>query len=685
MSILDILQKIDRTPRQPLLLSLLSPPQENAASILRLEKSQQPSTPLPISAAKLLEQVVGATMAIPHRTITPMETSVALRTAMTECEDIQDHLSHSTLYFSDPDPDLGFEELGLTAATSLDEPYLQEPNANMQEPDQGYVQHEYGVAPVDTVVMTVRPIPTRGRHRDTATFDGVFAAFNMSRHEEEAHRAREESISYRADRAVSGFRKDEFGRTRIGETDVPRSAISGEEGPSSIGVDQSFRHFERSSFRRVDQQAKRSIPDFAEEYWRDPSRRRHSTDFSHGDTTPTHPPPVLDKAELKRSLAEDDYTQILPYTFIHTDRYLELVTESDPLVTIRLVFLSSQLPRSANFTKLILPIRNKHLIDTFLIPHETIPTHPDADVVLGFSGALTRVLQGLQEFLQELAPTPPSKRFYMWRLCVLIPHRIHFLFIGEQDHDLVYDEENDMAESSIPQLRRVLGRRYGPVSEEAQDEHILTLESVALDRIMTALRFVAETTKMHSGLPVGYLVRSEMALCQRRMQQRPYHCQILLTLMQASYVIGKGGERIWALQESTNAVLELSRNVKSAVRVCDVGGYDVETVIKAVGTVVEAMFCSGVLAAWEVKVYVPQRVARVLGMEETRRELAGEEVEVEILTLEKAEQRVRDEVVRLEEEEVEVVARFRSAIGEQTGIRAAVRRTMGIMYGDAEE
>src|SRR6202012_2958719 len=146
--------------------------------------------------------------------------------AMTECEDIQDHLSHSTLYFSDPDPDLGFEELGLIAATSLDEPYPQETNANMQEPDQGCVQHVYGVAPVDTGVMTVRPIPTRGRHRNTATFDGVFAAFNMPRHEEEAHWARQEGISHRADRVVSGFRKDEFGRTRIGETDVPRSAIS---------------------------------------------------------------------------------------------------------------------------------------------------------------------------------------------------------------------------------------------------------------------------------------------------------------------------------------------------------------------------------------------------------------------------------------------------------------------------
>lgn len=455
-------------------------------------------------------------------------------------------------------------------------------------------------------------------------------------------------------------------------------------------------------------------------------RRRHSADLNHSDITPSNPPPTLDKAELKRSLAEDDYTQILPYTFIHTDRYLELVTESDPLVTVRLVFFSSQLPRSAAFTKLMLPIRNKHLIDTFLIPHETTPTHPDEDVVLGFSGALTRVLQGLQEFLQELAPTPPPKRFYMWRLCVLIPHRIHFLFIGEQDHDLVYDEENDMAESSIPQLRRVLGRRYGPVSEEAADEHILTLESVALDKIMAALRFVAETVaadeassgpldddalylgglpsaipyalmqhadvfrgatkaKMHAGLPVGYLVRPEMALCQRRMQQRPYHAQMLLKLVQASYVIGKGGDRIWHLQEITEAVLELSRNVRSAVRVCDVGGHDVETVVKAVGTVVEAMCHAGVLKTWKVEVYVPQRVARVLDMEETRRELAGEEVEVEILTLEEAEQRVRDDVVRLEEAEVEVVARFRSAVGEQAGIRAAMRRTMRLMYGDAEE
>ena len=173
---------------------------------------------------------------------------------MIDYEDVLD----STSYFSDPDSDLdlGFEELGLAAATSLDEPCPKEPSANVQEPDQGYIQHVHWVAPVDSVVMTVRPISMHERHRELATFDGVLAALNMSRNEEEAHQARQESISQRADRTVSDFRNDEFGRTRSGETDMSRPAITGEDGSDSIKVDQSFRHFERSSFRRVDQQVK---------------------------------------------------------------------------------------------------------------------------------------------------------------------------------------------------------------------------------------------------------------------------------------------------------------------------------------------------------------------------------------------------------------------------------------------
>lgn len=172
---------------------------------------------------------------------------------MIDYEDVLD----STSYFSDPesDLDLGFEELGLAAATSLDEPCPQEPSVNVQDPDQGQVQHVHWVAPVDTVVMTARPISTSERYRELATFDGVLAALNMSRHEE-AHQARQESISQRAGRAVSDFRNDEFWRTRSGETDVSRPAITGEDGSDSIKVDQSFRHFERSSFRRVDQQVK---------------------------------------------------------------------------------------------------------------------------------------------------------------------------------------------------------------------------------------------------------------------------------------------------------------------------------------------------------------------------------------------------------------------------------------------
>ncbi|KAF9334251.1 hypothetical protein BG006_002457 [Podila minutissima] len=629
-----------------------------------------------------MEQLLGVD--IPHRTITPLEASAALRTAMSENEDL-----------------LGQEPLN---------------GANVDN---------------TTLVMAVRPVPLplRERPRELATFDTALAAFqNPSRHEEDAHRATiHKSISQPADRAVRySSWTDEFRSTRTGqETDeakpVANNGLGLESGSSSgTSIDQSPRHpFEsRRNFHRVEQ-TKRYVPGKTEEYWKEPLGRHHSTTDLSNDTTPNHP--LLDKEDLKRCLQEEDYTQVTPFTFIHTDRYLEPITKNNPLVTIRLVFLSSQLPRSVAFTKMMLLLRNKHLIDTFLIPHETQPTHPDADVVLGFSGALTRVLLSLKEFLQELAPKP--RRFYMWRLCVLIPHRIHFLFIGEQDHSLVYDEENDMAESSIPQLRKCLGRRYGPVSEDAPDEHILTLESCTLDRIMDALRFVAETmakdeecygpaddgmylggrpsaipaaimhhadhfrgamqAKMHVGLPVGYLVRPEMAQCLRRMQLRPYHLQLLLTLAQASYVIGRHGDRIYQLQESTGAILELSRNVKSIVRVCDVGGHELETVVGAVGTVVESMYRSAV-AEWQVGVYVPQRVAVALDSDETRMALMAKDVEVEILALEEAEQRVMEHVIRLEEGEVECVVRFMSA-SEQVGIEHAVRTTLAIMYRNAEE
>ncbi|KAG0095885.1 hypothetical protein BGZ93_005277 [Podila epicladia] len=728
LSFLDILQKSDWTQHQ-------TPPKENATAIQRLDISQ-PSTRPPISLSTLMKQAFGATLDIPHRTITPLETFAAWGTVMSEKEDLlsQEPLEYCDSFFSDPNPDPIFEDINTRAAAMSLEPDLpQEPRTNVQEPDQGYghgLTHGGG-ANVDntTLVMAVHPVPLtlRERPRESVTFDTTLAAFqNPSKHEEDAYRATiEESTSQSADRSVRyNTWNDESRSTLTGqETNVPKpvanTGLGLESGSSNCtNIDQSLRHlFESRSFRRLEQ-TKRSVPDITEEYWREPLRRLHATTDFSSDTTQNHP--LLDREELKRCLQEEDYTQVTPLTFIHTDRYLEPITKNNPLVTIRLVFLSSQLPRSVAFTKMMLPLRNKHLIDTFLIPHETQPTHPDADVVLGFSGALTRVLLGLKEFLQEMAPKP--RRFYMWRLCVLIPHRIHFLFIGEQDHSLVYDEENDMAESSIPQLRKCLGRRYGPVSEDAPDEHILTLESCTLDRIMDALRFVAETmvrdeecygpaddgmylggrpsaipaaimqhsdhlrgaqAKMHVGLPVGYLVRPEMARCQRRMQLRPYHLQLLLTLVQASYVIGRHGHRIFQLQESTGAILELSRNAKSSVRVCDLGGHELETLVGAVGTVVESMYRSAV-AEWEVEVYVPQRVAAALDSDETRMALMAKDVEVDILALEEAEQRIREQVVRLEESEVECVVRFMSA-NEQAGIEHAVRTTLEIMYRNAEE
>ncbi|KAF9427170.1 hypothetical protein BGZ94_005372 [Podila epigama] len=421
----------------------------------------------------------------------------------------------------------------------------------------------------------------------------------------------------------------------------------------------------------------------------------------------------VDKVQLWQPV-DEDIMEKEPFYLLHADRHLEVITERDPMVTIRFVFLASQLPRSAGFAKSLGILRQRHLIDTYMIPHETRPVHPDEDIVLGFAGTLDRVCLALGDFLSGLMLSPD--RFFMWQLCVLIPRRIHYMFIGEYDDQLVYDEENDMAESSIMQLRKVQTRRYGPIGKQAPDESLLTLESCSLGNILDAIRFIGEqfiadesangpaddgfycggrpsvipaalmehaecfggaAAKLHRGTPVSYVTRP--LLYHGRMQLRRFHLQLLLTVTQAGYIIGAKGERINLLSEKTGAIFEITRDKFKLVRICDLGGHDLSTLVRATVAVVESLYYSN-QAEWEIGVYVPQRVVDVLKVEQS---LVNDRVQVTIMSVQQAEQAPRGSkpTFRLEPSEVESVAVLRS-LNDITGIERAVRTVLKIMYGD---
>lgn len=335
---------------------------------------------------------------------------------------------------------------------------------------------------------------------------------------------------------------------------------------------------------------------------------------------------------------------------------------------------------------------------------------PQDNIVLTMSGALDNVLDTAHELLERQAPKP--RGFFMWQVCVLVPHRMHFLFIGEWDPELEYDEDKDLAESSIPELRQVLGRRYGPGSTE---EVLLTLESPHLDHIVDALRIVAATqqvyeracgpseiqlygggsnsripaalskhtevfqraAKIHPGVPVGYLVRTEMQARQRMMEFRRFHLQLMLSRSMVQSVLGPRGEQIKEICRSVQADLSISTNRHCHIRCCDIGANDHGRIISAAVTVVRLLIDRGV-GGWQLSVYVPQRVADVLDDPATKQELRSSKVHVDIQTLEAAEKYTR-KLERLQPSETESVAMVTSA-SDAVGLKCALMRILAIMY-----
>ncbi|KAF9396572.1 hypothetical protein CPC16_000080 [Podila verticillata] len=390
-----------------------------------------------------------------------------------------------------------------------------------------------------------------------------------------------------------------------------------------------------------------------------------------------------------------------------------IIAKENPKVAMRFVFRVSQLPfRPSEVDRCLRHFQNKYGVEVSICPQDIDPVvMPQDDIVLTMSGALDSVLDAAHELLERQAPKP--RGFFMWQVCVLAPHQMHFLFIGEWDPKLKYDQDQDMAESSIPELHRVLGRRYGPDSTE---EVLLTLESPRLDHIVDALRIIAATqkvyeracgpseiklygggnnnripaalsghtevfqgaAKMHPNVPVGYLIRNEMQPCQSLMGFRGFHLQLMLSSSMTQSLIGPRGVQIQEICRSTQAELCLSRNRHCRIRCCDIGANDHGRIIAAVVAIVRLLIDKG-KTGWQLSVYVPQRVAKALEDSATKHELKSNKVRVDIQTLETAENCSR-ELERLQPSETEFVAALTSS--DAIGLRRALMRILAIMYRD---
>ncbi|KAF9283564.1 hypothetical protein BGZ74_001896 [Mortierella antarctica] len=438
--------------------------------------------------------------------------------------------------------------------------------------------------------------------------------------------------------------------------------------------------------------------------------------------------PIMDKNQLKRLLLNDKFECTVPYVHLYDTCYLDMVAESDPRVTIRLVFLARQLPRSLMFSKLVAPLRSTHLVDTFMIPHENKSVDPSSDVVVGFSGTLDRVCRALRDFLQDIASI--RRGLYVWRLCVLVPREILSDLMRGHDPTLTYDLEHEWFESSVPELHIVLGRCYGPVQRNVQeDDHVFTVQSASLTSIMAAIRFIGEkiihnesfglgsdcfytggspsvipqalfanadlfrtaAVKFEHGVPLGYLLRPEMSQSWFRMMSRRLHLQVPLTAEQAVYLMSPSNgvdTRMQLLWAHHSIYLEISRNRESPDRVCDIGGNNHRDIAKAVAGLVDMLQQAPqpgtplrlVRPGWQVRVIVPRRVADALDRDETQVAMVVEGVDVE----------VQEDVMgkripfrapreRLEQREVEFTAVVKGRASIQ-GIEDGIHMILELMY-----
>ncbi|KAG0365635.1 hypothetical protein BGZ54_006359 [Gamsiella multidivaricata] len=431
------------------------------------------------------------------------------------------------------------------------------------------------------------------------------------------------------------------------------------------------------------------------------------------------------------SLRYDDSSDLGDAMYLyHSHEYLGPVTESDPLVNLRLVYAAHQLPRGMDFASLVGPLRNDHKVDTYLIPHESALIYDDHDVVFGLSGTGGRVCRGLQAFLQNL--NPRTEGFTLWQLCLLIPSKIiHYLTgsaeCAQTDKKCAQasDEkrENNSIASSIACLKEALGRSYGPIPG-AEQESVFTVESCSLGTIMGAIRFIIDiflshdeicescdeyyqggqpsmipkrmqlsrrilnkTVRMDRRVPIAYILRPEMHSCLKDMQTRRYHLQFLLNITQARELAGERAAMVRGFGVPKEVVICISDEPappqdglisrKDEVRVCDVGGNDPWRIEAAVVEIVIWMATVG-LGDWSIEIYIPERTAARLRSSGEASERDGKGFRYSIKTPSAGEQSSCSGM-RLEPAEEESTLLIHS-LSESKGIQRAVNTILVATY-----
>lgn len=305
--------------------------------------------------------------------------------------------------------------------------------------------------------------------------------------------------------------------------------------------------------------------------------------------------PRGDDARISESICRDRRELDASMFLLHSRSYLDPVTESNPLANIRLVFAAHQLPRGAEFADLVGPLRRDCMIDTYMIPHESVRVREDHDIILGFSGTLERVCDALWALLRQMAPKVSG--FMLWRLCLLVPTRCIGYFMGSNEtkqYDDLEDRRYSRVESSVPCLRKAMGCTYGPLPG-ARQECLISIESCSLETIMEAVFFIGDgltknedpyeschgyykggaisviprhvqlpwnlrdmASRVDRRVPAGYIMRPEMHGCLRVMQNKRYHLQFLLTIEQACGLAGESGAVFRAFHLPKEATVSIS-------------------------------------------------------------------------------------------------------------------------------
>ncbi|KAF9110779.1 hypothetical protein BGX27_005890 [Mortierella sp. AM989] len=392
-----------------------------------------------------------------------------------------------------------------------------------------------------------------------------------------------------------------------------------------------------------------------------------------------------------------------PLLFYHSRHYLEDITVNQ-LIDIRFVFSAHQLPRGSEFANLVGPIRKKHKVDTYLIPHESTWVYENQDVVFSVSGTLDRVRAAVYDFLLNIVPR--SHNFRIWRFCLLVPRIIIQSLTGSRE-TVIADYAPDIAvESCVPALKKAMARVYGPI-RGAKQEHLLSIESCSFTNIIGAVVYVAKmlsdqnvsqdsyqgyyrggrrsvipkemklswdrghsTTLMDAKVPAGYVLRPEIRFNLKEMHKKRYHLQFTMDIEHVENLTGKSGLIVRSRCEKLNVAIYISDELMTSedkARVCDVGGSDVASVADACKDIVnwiEKMF----LGEWLIGIYVPRRVAIKSS------EWTSTHFQHSIISLPEAEHRPGHESCRLEPDEEESILRISSqnAEGFQEGVAAVL-------------